>query len=191
MKPCFFVFLALAALSFVGCASAPSGTITLPRVPAWIPPTDARVYNQADLIAAVHKQAPGAWLDTQDVKFVAVSHAWLERALPWSWEVGKATRLGEWTEEVWDCDDIADAFSLASNIAAKNAGVKAQPLLARISVHQMHTFGGVAAGGGHALNAFFSDKPPHYWVLEPQTRTLVPLDAYPNRAAIYRVKVGK
>ena len=30
------------------------------------------------------------------------------------------------------------------------------------------SFGSVPAGGGHALNAFLSDRPPFFWVLEPQ-----------------------
>lgn len=187
--------LALVAL-LAGCQTAQQGYVQVPRVTPWVQPTDAKVYTQADVLATVAQHAPGAVVDTSDVTFVAISHEWLEQFLPRAREFGLATGLLDWSAEVWDCDDIADLVSTGANVAAKHARVRAQPLFARIFVTQGHAFGNVPAGGAHALNALFTDRPPHYWVLEPQSLRgafpkLVPLSEYPNRQLIFRVKIGK
>ncbi len=170
-----------------GCASAPSGAITLPRVPAWQPSSDARTFSTADVLAAISAHAPGAFTISTDATFVPVSHAWLVEAAAWSWHFTSDARLG-FTPESFDCDKFALGFALAANVAASRAGVKAQPLVLRIHVMQEVAFGGVPAGGGHALNALFSDR--GLFIFEPQSRTLVPFHEYPNRHRIFRVIVG-
>ena len=68
------------------------------------------------------------------------------------------------------------------------AGVRAQPLVARIDVQQAQPFGGIPAVGAHSLNAVLTDR--GIYVVEPQTRALAPLAAYPNRGQIFRVRIG-
>lgn len=170
-----------------GCASAPSGAVTLPSIPKWQAPADARTFATGDVALYVAALAPGAQLITTDATFTPVSHEWLVAAAEWSWHFAKA-RGTSYTPESFDCDKFALGFAFAANLAASDAGVKAQPLVARIHVQQGEAFGGVGAGGGHALNAFFSDR--GLFVYEPQSRALVPFDQYPNRHAIFRVIIG-
>ena len=181
-------FVAGAALLASGCAQSPRGHVAVPAVPAWQIPAGAATFSGAAVLAEIQRIAPSAQIETSDAVFTPVSHAWLEETVAWSLAFGTATGLGIYEQESWDCDKFALAFALSANIAAKRAGVKAQPLVARIYVVQAAAFGGVASGGFHALNAFRSDR--GIFVMEPQTRTLVPLAAYPNRDFIIRVKLG-
>lgn len=181
-------FLALVALGFAGCASGSHGTVTVPVVPAWVQPSDARTFTTAEVLAECQRLAPFAVVETSDATFTPIAHAWLEQAVVFARDFAFATGLDEFQAESWDCDKFALAFGLVANVAAKRARVRAQPLLARIHVHQSKAFGNVAAGGGHALNAFLSDR--GLYVYEPQSRTLVPLAAYPNRETVFRIKIG-
>jgi hypothetical protein len=186
-----FIFLLFAAFLLclqLGCQSGP--LVKLPSVPAYQAPSIARTYTSTDVVIACGKLAPAVTLELSDTKFVALSHEWLEQAVAWSLAFGRATGLDRFESESWDCDKFAMAFALAANVAAQRAGVKAQPLLARIHVIQIAPFGRVSAGGAHALNGFLSDRAPYLWVLEPQTRTLVPLESYPNRETIFKIKIG-
>ncbi len=183
-----FLFALVSALAFSACSQAPRGQVSVPAVPAWQLPAGAPTFTAAAVIAEIQRLAPSAQIETSDAVFTPVSHAWLEETVAWSLAFGSATGLGIYEQESWDCDKFALAFALSANIAAKRAGVKAQPLVARIYVVQAAAFGGVASGGFHALNAFCSDR--GLFVLEPQSRTLVPLAAYPNRDFIIRVKLG-
>lgn len=178
--------IVIAALS--GCQSSTEGYVQVPQVPTWIAPTNTATYTTSQVMTAIQAEAPFAWIDTTDSVFVPVSHEWLEKTLAWSWEFGKATGLGSWTAESWDCDKISAAFTLAANIAASRAGVKAQPLVARIFVSQEVAFGNVPAGGAHALVGVLTDR--GIYVTEPQSRALVSLEKYPNRKTIFRVRLG-
>lgn len=179
------VLVAFYCLLLVGCATAE--TITLPRVPQWRAPSDPRTYTAAEVVQQCGGILPGVTVDTSDVTFTAVNHLWLTEAAEWSWQFSKGIGL-VYTAESFDCDKFAAGFALAANVAAARAGVRAQPLLARIYVRQLASFGGVPAGGGHALNVVLTDR--GLYVIEPQSRVIVPLAEYPNRAAIFRVKIG-
>lgn len=191
--PRFFQHLGVAliialVLAFSGCVAAgDAGTINLRRVPAWIEPSPARTYTQAEVAAGIREILPFVAIDTTDATFTAVSHEWLTQTIEWTRDTAVRTGLGLYVGESWDCDKFALAFALPANIAAQRARVSAQPLVARIYVRQLVPFAGVR-DGIHALNAFLSDR--GIFVYEPQNRTLVPLAQYPNTQGIFRVRLG-
>ena len=189
-------FLQLLAVAFgvalllafgAGCATS-GDTVTLRRLPTWVAPADAHPITQFEVAVQVQSHAPGAILDTPDSTFTPVAHEWLVATVRWAWDTKKQLNLATFSSESWDCDDFAREFSRLANKAAARAGVRAQPLVAVIEVRQEREFGGVPAGGLHALNAFYSDR--GLFVYEPQTETLVPLAEYPNRSTIYKVRIG-
>lgn len=176
----------LLAITLAGCAST-TGGVTVPRVPSWVTPTDTRTYTAQDVSMAISQLVPFIPVSTTDTTFTAVSHDWIERVLPWSWEFARATGLA-YSPESLDCDKFSLGLAYAANVAASRAGVRAQPLLARIDVRQVNAWGGAGAGGGHSLNAVLTDR--GIYVIEPQSRTLAPLAEYPNRDYIFRVRLG-
>lgn len=172
---------ALLAL-MAGCSTG--STVRVPRLPEWrqtiLRVDSAYVRVQSYALARVFP-------DLSDESFTTVSYAWLQKALPWSAEFLHATGVA-YVRESFDCDKFAKALSLAAEISASRAGVKAQPLVARIYVQQHVAWGGIPAGGGHALVVVATDR--GLFVVEPQTRTLVPFTSYPNREYITAVKIG-
>lgn len=182
------LFSVAVALGFSGCVSG-DGMVRVPRVPEWRQPAAAQTYTAAQVQLECWRLAPQAALETSDAVFTPLNHEWMTAALDWSWHFAKAIGFA-YVVDATDCEDYALGVAFAANVAAGRAGVKAQPLLARIYVHQLQAFGGVPAGGGHALNAFYSDRAPHIWVFDPQTRVLVPFSEYPNRQSIFSIKIG-
>jgi hypothetical protein len=179
--------VALAALLAFSCATTGGGRVSVPAVPAWVAPAAVQGYTANEVIVECARLAPYALVETSDQTFTPISHEWLQAACSWSWSFLKATGI-TFTAESFDCDKFALGFAYAANVAASRAGVHAQPLLARVFVTQGEAFGGVPAGGGHAVNGFLSDR--GLFILEPQTRTLIPLADYPNRDRIFRIKIG-
>jgi hypothetical protein len=162
-------------------------TVEVPRVPAWRAPLDGRTFTAMQVRQEIQRlTTPFTAIDTTDATFAPLSHEWFTEALDWSWHFAKATGLA-YTPESFDCDKFSLALALAANIAAGRAGVKAQPLLARIHVNNLVPWAGVR-DGAHALNAAMTDR--GLFVVEPQNRTTAPLADYPNRAQIFRVKLG-
>lgn len=183
MRRLLTVWLALLALALGGCAHS------VPPVPAWRAPANARTYTSLEVRTEIARLAPLATIYTSDNTFIALNHEWLVATLDWSWHFAKAIGFS-YTAESGDCEKFSVMLSLAANVAAMRAGVKAQPLSARTDVRQVEPFGGVPAGGAHALNAVFTDRPPHYWVVEPQSRKIIPLEEYPNREFVFAVRIG-
>lgn len=168
---------------------APNGTVTLPRLGAW-KDTGERI-PLAKVRAEIAKHAPAAKMSTSDGVFTGVSFEYLEQSLPIIASIGEA--LGyQWTLNGWDCDKSSKGTSLLFEAKVGEAGIEAQALILRISVFQSVTFGNVPSGGGHSLNAIWTDR--GLYVLEPQptnrTFTLVPWADYPNRGGVFFVLVG-
>jgi hypothetical protein len=175
-----------------GCATSP--TITLPAPPKWVEPRQP-TFTSAEVRSALAILAPYAVVETSDDTFTPVDHEWLLAMVRWS-DLFLRTTGHTYTPESFDCDKFAAAFALGVNWVAGDAGVKAQPLVARIFVAQTHSFANIvgAAGSSHALIGFRSNR--GLFVLEPQGGRdgtpvflrLAPLSEYPNR--ITRVKLG-
>ena len=81
--------------------------------------------------------------------------------------------------ESYDCDNFARTAVVLADLA-NPTGFVGQITLFRIYVHQDHPFGGVPAGGNHALIAFISDR--GVFIYEPQSGRIEPISQYPNRA---------
>lgn len=139
---------------------------------------------------------PGVQLTFSDYSFSRVNHAWLESFVGWTWEAQMALGF-KYRANSRDCDKFAIAAFLAATHVAANAGLDATPLVARIIVNQDKTFAGVPGqvGTRHELNGVYTDRPPHFYVFEPQPNhtgapRLVPLTSYPNAAGIRGIILG-
>ena len=90
--------------------------------------------------------------------------------------------------ESYDCDNFARTFVVLSDLAGiPNHDWTGQMAFFRIYVHQKHSWGGVPAGGGHALVIFLSDR--GWFAYEPQSGVIELLSRYPNRNYIFRILV--
>lgn len=188
--------LALAGAFLSGCASSSRGSIALPAAPAWVPPADASVVTPSEVVNEVGRVLPGIPVFYSDSAYTRVNHEWLESFIGWTW--GAQMALGfTYRPNSRDCDKFAIASFLAATHIAAKSGLEATPLVARIVVNQDRAFGGVPGqvGTRHELNAVYTDRPPHIYVLEPQAnRTgasrLVPLADYPNAGGIRAIILG-
>jgi len=177
-----YLSLLLACSLLVGCAT---DYVKVPRVPAW-DDVDI-VYEAGDVRRFVFAEV-GVFPSLSDSEYTPMSDDWVDRMLDWTWHFSHATGIA-YTAESFDCDKFAKAASLAAEIAAARAGVKAQPLIARVYVMQKLPFGGVpATDGAHAVNAVLTET--GIWIIEPQTRRKTELKNYPNKNHIYHVAIG-
>jgi len=190
-----FVISVAAAVS--GCATGGgTGSVALPSIPAWRAPASGATVGAGDVAIGAMQYAPGAQLVMSDARFTPLNEAFARALVTWTraflWTMNKEGAGFAWTAESLDCDKFAKAFTLAVEIAASRAGVKAQPLALRISVNQREAFGGVPAmpppADGHALVALVTDA--GILVVEPQSGVIVPLAEYPNRAHVWRITIG-
>lgn len=186
------------ALLLTGCATdsrqasrAPeAGTVLLPQVPVWQPPATVRTYTALEVQTWCLEINPYARVYTTDSTFTPVNHEWLLSAADW-WHGFLVAIRWSYLFESGDCDKYSLGFAVAGNIAARKAGVKAQPLVGRMDVRQVHEFQGIRAGGYHSLNLILTDREPYLWVREPQAhRPPVPLREYPNRDDIIAFRIG-
>lgn len=188
--PLFLVAVGLTLL----CACVPTQGIMVSPLPVWQAPASTATHvDQFDVVDAVARYASKARVDTSDSQFTVVHHEWAMQLVSWSFNFAGAmssrTDTGRlYAPETFDCDKFAKAFSLAAELSAGRKLSGAQVLVGRIYVQQINAFGGVPAGGNHALNFFVSEK--GVYIVEPQTGRVSPLSEYPNRSTIYSVKIG-
>lgn len=162
-----------------------SGSVVLPPLPKW-PAGKFRTIAYSDIFNAVKAQTPLATIEVSDETFVEVPDAILRPLIEWTQAAREALRFN-FVKESRDCDKFAKAFTLAFECCAAAAGIEAQPLCARIYVKTLQPWAGVA-DGTHALNAVKTPSGLH--VIEPQNGQTCALADYPNRAMVFRVKIG-
>lgn len=185
-----------ASLALCGCATNGNNKVTLPALPSWRAPANPAPLNAGVLAAGAAQYAPGAQLMLSDSQFVPINAEHARELIAWTrsflWSINKEGAGFAWTAESLDCDKFAKAFTLAVELSAARAGVKAQPLALRISVNQRAAFGGVPAmppwADGHALVALVTDA--GILIVEPQSGHAAPLADYPNRAHVWRIAIG-
>lgn len=202
------VCLLSSVLELSGCASVPgtntavsetptrnARTYWVEALPDWRTPADAAPVSQQQIFARVAEELPSAPVLLSDATFTRVNREFVGELIAWTRsflvETNRASRDGTRTAyipESFDCDKFAKAFSLAVEMSASRAGLKAQPLVARIFVNQAVAFGGVPAGGGHALIAIATDG--GIIVVEPQSGASIPWEQYPNRTSVWRITIG-
>lgn len=176
------LFLICSIMLLAGCESP--DYVKVPRLPAW---EETGVSYSADEVMRYTAQVAGVVPQLSDRTYTPMTDAWVDKMLTWTWHFSHATHI-EYTPESFDCDKFAKAVSLAAEVACARAGVLQQPIVARVYVHQRKAWGGIGAGGKHALNAVFTET--GVWIIEPQTRRKTPLEHYPNKNGIYAIKIG-
>jgi hypothetical protein len=194
LRAFFLAVLSLAAGLLAGCASSSASsaagnakTYWIEALPEWQQPDRAQPILWPAVAAEVATLAPNAALLTSDAQFIRLNHAFALNVITWTRSFLAITHRG-YVAESFDCDKFAKAFTLCVEMSAARAGVPEQPLAARIFVNQLEPFGGVPAGGGHALVALYTDQ--GVIIVEPQSGAWCPLAAYPNRNNIWRVTIG-
>jgi hypothetical protein len=180
--------LIILSLLLSGCNTT---GVNIPRPPKWVD-TGLPPVSSNTVVTWVAVTQPYATADLSDSTFTVVDHDWLLAMVKWSDAFLRQTNH-HYTAESFDCDKFAAAFALGVNWVAGDAGVKAQPLVARVYVVQAHTFANIpgSANGAHALIGFRSNR--GFFILEPQGDgpvflRLAPLSDYPNK--ITRIKLG-
>lgn len=166
-------FLAILCLALVGCAT--TGTVSIPRVPAWESSSSPQPISAISLRLMTMLRVPGVPVYTSDGAYVKVKHEWLEKTLPWSWHAAKATGF-TYVNNSRNCTKFTMMYYVAICSAAATAGIEATPMAARIVVPAAN---GV---GYHALLGVVTDR--GLYVLEPQplaAARLVPLEQYPHK----------
>lgn len=177
-------YLLLILLLCAGCQS--TGKICLPEVPTWIDRgtvTTQQVYayaiNELKLIPAV-----------SDSSFAIIDHEVFLEFIDWKRAARWALRDdggAAYVLNAWDCETRANAVDLAYSRSIAIAGIEAKPLSAIISVHQVHAWGGVAAGGNHALLLKYTTE--GLIVEESQSDSWCRFEDYPNKAQIYDISL--
>lgn len=173
-----------------GCASGP--TITIPRLPEWKQPEAVKsVFTAQEVYYSARVLVPTATIQLTDSNFTSINHETMLAVLRWTDGFYRATGHS-YTPESWDCDKFAKAYSLAVEYCASKAGVKAQPLVARLIVLPAIPFAGVqSTSGSHAIIGVLTDK--GYFVVEPQPGAIIgvrvsPLADYKN--TILQIRIG-
>jgi len=166
------------------CATSPSATtITVDRLPAWRAPEGQEEIKVKDLVAEIHRRAPGVQVRWEDNVYKRISYVWLEEYLHWTWKTALEHNV-TYASESYDCEEFSLAFYLLASRAASLAGQKPAPLIGRMVATQDYPFAGIPAvpGKKHELIIVATDR--GVFVVEPQTQSphrLVPLAQYPNR----------
>jgi hypothetical protein len=152
----------------------------LPAPPAWVdlPPGPAWTVAQvaADFRAATAKPPTIIYVRTE---FVRPDYRWFLAYVKWFRGLHRPLHM-EYAEDVFDCDKYSRCFVAFANLLAEKSGESRAPLcVGWATVFNDRTFGGVAAGGRHAVVIVNTSE--GLIVVEPQNGTVIPLRDYPNR----------
>lgn len=161
-------------------ALAKLATISLPPPPAWPSGGPAANWSVEDFQGefAKHSDRMPRIIHSR-VSFVRPQHAWLISFVEWFNRLQKALKF-TYRDEVWDCDDFARCFvSFADMVALGSGESRGSICLGWATVFNRRAFGGVSAGGGHAVVVVGTSE--GLFVIEPSSGKIVALGKYPNR----------
>ena len=130
-----------------------------------------------DVFAQIKQYSSTADLHVYDTSYDSANRGVLGSAI--ADHFGLMRRYAKLQKEnaLFDCDDYA--FTFKAMVSCYGLMLGKNYLCGVLTVKQEKAFGGVPAGGYHALNAMLIDGVFH--VLEPQTYEYIPLSEYPNR----------
>jgi hypothetical protein len=115
-------------------------------------------------------------------EYSAVDHAWFVDLMAWFRREIHHLAV-TYRAQTWDCDNFSLALNAFADLAQVDAPRRDPPrLIGRLIVTQKFAWGGTPAGGAHEVVIFRSDLA--WWVSEPQSGAMVPLNEYPNRRHI-------
>lgn len=134
---------------------------------------------------------PDLWIQLHDRDYVVIDHQWLEKMfLPHFQKFIHSLGI-QLTPEGLDCDNFVQLFRtqlVIANLLAGGHSVGDVPC-ALAQLRTQNPFGGVPANPAvlHALVIIRTNTGWH--VVEPQTMTILPLDAYPDRNVLLTVSI--
>lgn len=131
----------------------------------------------------VKQYSPMASINIFDPIYTSMNMRVLDSAI--SDHFGMMRRYSPLSEDndLFDCDDYAFTFKAIVSCYGSMLGRNYE--CGVIIVEQEKAFGGIPAGGYHALNIIMVDGVMN--VLEPQTYEFTPLSEYPNKHKIYNL----
>lgn len=153
--------------------------LVLPALPAW--PGAIEPASFPEFAAALTARHSAVQVDgPADAAYVAVPTALIQPAVQWTLASLRA-QLGRgqvYTVNAFDCEDFTTELCQTLRKILARRGEPRAPLVGRLIVFPTVEWGGIPAGGAHALCGLVATGGP--WVIEPQTGTSAPLSAYPN-----------
>lgn len=130
-----------------------------------------------DIYKTIKQYSSNADVHIYDVSYQSINKQSLRHVIrDHSKLVGKYKRL-KGGDQLFDCDDYA--FTFKAMVSCYSLLLGANYECGVITVRQVVKFGGMPAGGYHALNLVLMDGV--LVVIEPQTYLYAPLSEYPNR----------
>lgn len=151
-----------------GCQT--QNQITVDKLPEWI--DTGKILAHVEVQTQVAMRYPNAIVTVNAGELTTVSYKWLEEYLDWTWKVSKIAGI-KYTPESFNCVDFSLLFTGFADLAASQAGVKAAPMMARVSVQ-------VSPVARHELIGVATDK--GIFIVEPQPEAgpfrITPIEKY-------------
>jgi hypothetical protein len=159
---------------------------TLPAPPPWSPTQAASTWTIDDIKAEFGKVTDNVpRITSMRTSLLRPEHAWFMDLNKWFVKVQKPLQI-RFVDQLWDCDNYANCFvAFADVIALQGGETRGSFCIGWATVYYQVAFGGIRAGGGHAVVIVGTSK--GLFVVEPQDGTLVPLAKFPNRSTIEEV----
>lgn len=154
--------------------------VSLPPPPAWASSSGVSLWTADDILAEFRKVTDKPpQLIYVEPRFVRPDHPWLVSFIRWFQKLDKPLNL-HYEDELFDCDKYSRCFvAFADLLAQKGRESRASICVGWATVFNQGAFGGVAAGGAHAVVIVGTSE--GLFVVEPQTGSMSPLRSYPNR----------
>jgi hypothetical protein len=162
--------------------------IALPDPPAWNASPQTPLCSIGELVAELNRICAGhPQVVHQAQSFVRPDHRWLEAYVKWFVRLNRPLHLA-FSDDSFDCDKFSRCFVAFADLLAMKAGERrASVCVGWVSVNNDEAFGGVEAGGGHALVIASTNE--GIFMIEPQTGAMTPLARYPNRNNLRKVNL--
>ena len=161
-------------------ALARQATISLPPPPAWPAGKTESHWSVEDFEAEFAKNSnrPPRIIHSR-LSFLRPQHDWLVSFVDWFNRLQKSVKI-TYKDQVFDCDDFARCFvSFADMIALGSGESRGSICVGWATVMNRRAFGGVGAGGGHAIVVVGTSE--GIFVIEPSSGKMAALGKYPNR----------
>jgi hypothetical protein len=137
--------------------------------------------DHSEIRGQIKQYSPKASLNIFDPTYTSVNMRILDDAIQDHFGMMRRYSALKDENKLFDCDDYAFTFKAIVSCYGSMLGSNYE--CGVITVKQEEAFGGIPAGGYHALNIILIDGVMN--VLEPQTYEFTPLSEYPNRKHIY------
>jgi len=152
----------------------------LPPAPVWVAGSGKPTCTVEDIVGELRAVTPKTpKIIHQASSFVRPDHQWMVAYVKWFRKLDTSLNL-HFEDELFDCDKFARCFVAYAALIAQQGGENRGSLCVGWAVvDNQRSFGGVGAGGGHAL--VIADTSQGLFVVEPQTGAMTSLGDYPNR----------